>query len=59
MSDNVIEIVETEPTTPFIHKFGKYMFAAVVVFGTGLLAERLYDAALEAYRNRQYVPEEG
>lgn len=49
--ENVIEIVEVKDALPLKHQLGKLLFATVVAFGAKLLAEKVYDAGLQAWTN--------
>lgn len=60
MSENVIEIVEVNAQLPLKHQIGKLLFATVVAFAATKLAERTYDAGLQAWNNHSLpVPTEG
>ena len=49
MSDP-IPIPVPDSADPWIHKIGKFAVAGIVTFIAGELAEKAYDAVLEAYR---------
>ena len=60
MPDSVIEIVEVNNTLPLKHQFGKLLVATIVAFAATKLAEKSYDATLQALNNRKLnVPVSG
>lgn len=52
MSESVIEIVEVSNTLPLKHQIGKLLLATFAAFAATKLAEKSYDAGLQAWNNR-------
>ena len=53
MEDAVIEIIEVSDTLPLKHQFGKLLVATIVAFVATKLAEKSYDATLDALNKRK------
>lgn len=53
MSEEKIEIVDVDDL-PVIHKFGKYALGCLVAFAATQLADKLYDVAYTAYKQRTH-----
>jgi hypothetical protein len=52
MSEEIVETVDVDIELPVIHKFGKYAFGCLVAFAATMLAEKVYDSAYTAFKNR-------
>ena len=55
MSSEEFPEVANVPTDPWIHKIGKFVVAGIATFVASEAAEKAYDWALTAYRNKRGV----
>ena len=52
----IVEVVEIKQSLPLKHQLGKLLIATIVAFAATKMAEKAYDASLQAYQNRQITP---
>lgn len=50
-----VEIVEMSTQVPFKHQLGKLLVATIAAFAATKMAEKGYDATLQAIHNRKTV----